>query len=125
QALGDPPSCWRPHTGRSVSCFATALEDPDEQDKGFAAYDGSDTIFLHHQMNLYFDMGAPIMSVPRSGVFDAEQPFQPKVFTRLRAIARAASHSSIQVKLFTDGGVSWVIDPIDIAGPARAKTFGY
>jgi hypothetical protein len=124
QGIGDVPSWWGPHVGPPVSAFATALQDPDEADKGFAAQASTDLIFLHHQMNLYFDMDVPITSVLRTGVFDAEQPFLPKVFTRVRAIARAARHTTIRVQLITDGGATWAIDAIDLVGPEGAKWYG-
>lgn len=124
QGVGQTPSWWGPHIGLGVSAFATALQDPDEQDKGFAALDGTDTIFIHHQMNLYYDLGYPVKSVLRSGVFDAEQPFNPKVFTRLRAIARAATHTTIGVTLITDGGTTWNVDAIDVDGPAGSYWAG-
>jgi hypothetical protein len=134
QGVGGTPSWWGPHVGPPVSAFATALQDPDEQDKGFAALDGSDVIFLHHQMNLYFDLvydpttaalaSTPIMSNLRSGVFDAGEPFRAKVFTRLRAIARAAGTSNLEVTLFTDGGTVWPLDAMLMDGPQGAHWAG-
>lgn len=133
QGIGDTPSWWGPHYGPPISAFATALQDPDEQDKGFAAWGDTDTLFLHHQMNLYFDVdhfedgvlkSVPIHSVLRTGVFDAEQPFLPKVFTRLRAIARAASATSVHVELVTDGGATWDVDAMIMEGPEGAKWYG-
>ncbi len=130
QGVGDVPSWWGPHVGPPISAFATALQDPDEEDKGFAAQAETDQIFLHHQVNLYYEVGTPpapsyvMKSVLRSGVFDAEQPFLPKVFTRLRAIARAASQTIVAVGLVTDGGTPWVIDPMIVDGPAGAKWYG-
>jgi len=135
QGIGDTPSWWGPHVGPPVSALATALLDPDEPDKGFAAQWGTDQLFLHHQMNLYYEVGSDPGTTPpylpyamhsslRSGVFDAEQPFQPKVFTRLRAISRAASGSQLRVRLFTDGGQGWDVDPIEVTGPEGAKWYG-
>jgi hypothetical protein len=128
QGVGDVPSWWGPHVAPAVSAYATALADTDEEDKGFAALAATDTIVLHHQRNLYFDYhpsGSYIVrSVLRSGVFDADNPFIAKVFTRLRAIARAASPTQIRVTLITDGGTSWPIDPILLEGPEGAHWFG-
>jgi hypothetical protein len=135
QTLPDPdsggtPSWWGPHLGPPVSAFATAMEDPDEQDKGFGAYAHTDVLFLHHQMNLYYDVhpgmptADPIISVLRSGVFDADQPFQVKVFTRVRSICRAALTSTIKAVLFTDGTTQTTLQDIVVKGPKGAKWYG-
>src|SRR5262245_8711471 len=70
------------------------------------------------------DWSSDVCSSDLSGVFDAEQPFNPKVFTRLRAIARAATHTTIGVTLITDGGTTWNVDAIDVDGPAGSYWAG-
>jgi hypothetical protein len=132
QGLGEIPSWWGPHVGPPTSAFATALSDDDEQDKGFLALADTDAILLHHQMNLYWDYYLPgatqpsvaIRSVLRSGVFDADQPFIAKVFTRVRAIGRSAAPTQINVAFYTDGGTLWAIDPIIFEGPEGSHWFG-
>ena len=131
QGLTATPSWWGPMTMRSnatppvlmaLGAQTTDIESIDEVDRGYAVLNGI-TIIRTHQASTYTDhvphpasntMVNPIQSTLRTGRFDADAPFDVKVFTRLRLIAQTTVRSSIAVNFQTDGGDSWAVDRIEL-----------
>ena len=111
QGLAATPSWWGPMTGLTLHALATDPSSTSEVDRGYAALPG-DQVVLVHQLNTYMDMGIPVASKLTSGRFDADQPFIPKIFTRLRLIAQVTTRSFIHVVVQTDGGVTWSDIPV-------------
>jgi len=125
QGVTDAPSWWGPHTGVTVSAMASDPDSTREVDRGYVAAvapTGPTTteIFACHQLGIYQETipgqttPIPIRSFLRSGRFDADQPFIPKVFTRLRLICQATAKSALHVTLFADAGKATVFDPVII-----------
>jgi hypothetical protein len=119
QGVGDVPSWWGPQVvsdGLSTSDPPTSLalsalaSDPAstlEADRGYGAVANTDEVVLLHQLQVYGDMGQAIRSILVTGRFDGDQPFIPKIVTRLRMITQSAGAGQIVVFLQTDGGVTW------------------
>jgi len=128
QGVTQIPSWWGPMTakGRAFSAMVTDPNNVEEIDRGYGAVAASDRILRIHQVGIYTD-SVPISgsgsagstvgltgitSVLRSGRFDADMPFDAKVFTRLRLIAVTNGESQIEVLFETDGGETWPWDAI-------------
>jgi hypothetical protein len=127
QGVGDIPSWWGPEVIADATSTATPpaslalsalASDPAstlEADRGYGAVLNTDEVVLLHQLQVFGDMGMPIRSILVTGRFDGDQPFLPKIITRLRIITQSAGAGQITVIMQTDGGVSWTIDPILLA----------
>lgn len=121
QGVGSTPSWWGPHRmdGPSgpigLSAFTVDLGHPTEYERCYAAMGATFNVLITHQERLFSDLGQPVISLLRSGRFDADEPFIVKIVTRLRLITQSAGPGQIAVSITTDGGVIWVIDPINLA----------
>lgn len=127
QGVGDIPSWWGPQTiADSLStlqppaflALSALTSDPSstlEADRGYGAVAGTDEVVLLHQLQIYGDMGKSIRSILVTGRFDGDQPFIPKIITRLRLITQSAGPGKITVGMQTDGGVPWTIEDIMLA----------
>jgi hypothetical protein len=124
QGVGDIPSWWGPQTISdatstsqpptllALSALASDPASTREADRGYGAVLNTDEVVLLHQLQIYGDMGMAIRSILVTGRFDGDQPFIPKIITRLRMITQSAGAGSIQVSMQTDGGVPWNIEDI-------------
>ena len=126
--LTDPPQWWGPHTTPAYTAAARATDHPDEEDRAWAAQDGSSTFFvLLDQADEYMDpigprsggqwnvalwnsdlwateVSAAIVSRLRTALLDAQQPLTPKLAKRARIIAQTIDTTSLGIVVHSDYG---------------------
>jgi len=128
RGLTDPPQWWGPHTTPAYTAAARATDHPDEEDRAWAAQDGSSTFFvLLDQADEYMDpigprsggqwnvaqwntgqwateVSAAIVSRLRTALLDAQQPLTPKLAKRARIIAQTIDTTSLGIVVHSDYG---------------------
>lgn len=131
--LGTTPSWWGPHTAPPYTCFASATRTAAEDDRGYAVQSnrlpgaaGIVSVTFQDQPNTYTELAyasdgtataAPVVAVLTTKALDAQQPFQRKVFTRIRINGRTnADTTNVGVALVTNGGLVTTVPPLTVAG---------
>lgn len=115
----DTISWWGPHNIVAYNAMTIATRDSAEVDRGFASLQvtGDAEIMLIDQDNAFVDTGGTtVKSILQTPALDFQQPFQRKIFTRLRVNGRAPAMETLSVVATTDEGISVSADPLVIEG---------
>lgn len=144
RGMTDGPSWWGPHTMNAINSMTKAIRDTAEDDRGWAAFDAGNQVFLIDQPNSYQDNiqevssnpwnvaqwnvdtwnfvnTSPISSVLRTKAIDAGQPFQRKTFTRFRCIGRSNGTTAISIGTKLDFGREFAEPSLSFDGPTGAQ----
>jgi len=128
QGLQGDPSWWGPHQMPAYAVMASNVTGSTEYDRGFAGpQSGSGKVHVIHQTTTYSDLSASatptaINSTLKTKSIDNSQPFQRKLYTRLRTNGRVESGAtSVGVLVTTDGGETVsTISPLGFNTPVGA-----
>jgi len=128
RGLTDPPQWWGPHTMPAYTAVARATDNPAEDDRAWAAQDGSSAFFvILDQPEQYLDpvgprsggqwnvaqwnadqwaaeTSVPIVSRLTTALLDATQPLVPKLAKRARVIAKVLDTTSLGILISSDYG---------------------
>lgn len=112
------PSWWGPHLRVAPSAWTVCDADPDEPDRAIHAVEGSGTIEFIHQLNTYTENAgaATIRTALTTGELDDGQPFEAKIWKRVRATGFPGATTTVGVTLSVDGGADQPCDSMVFTG---------
>lgn len=111
-------SWWGPHVLPTYANMTTHVTNTSEYDRGFGVPQGATgKVHLIHQLSTYTDVSpttpVSITSTLITKAIDGGQPFQRKIYTRLRVNGRIDSgKTSVGITVTTDGGIFTPSSPL-------------
>lgn len=119
--VGQLPRWFGPHTGGKPSAYTVGELDPDAEDRLFLAIEGTGTVRWDDVPGAAYDGlfefdDPPIQALLESGELDDNQPFDKKLWSRVRVTAQGEHDTSLQASLEDEDGKVTSLAPMAVLG---------